>query len=114
LTPEETEEIRAGVDANFTDQKHPVFKVGSKKWLGVQKWSFYIGMFFSLSQGDQASLAMSPLEYLESWEEEPRLMAILQVIQQQVRHCMARQLEKVKEDSHAGTRRIPNSPTVKR
>jgi hypothetical protein len=103
------------VDANFSDQKRPVFKVGSKKWLGVTKWSFYIGMFFSISQGDQASLLMTPLEYLEAWDAQPRLMAILTVIQHRVRHNISQQMEKTKANStNARTRHLSNSPTAKR
>ena len=67
-------------------------------------------MFFSLSVGDQASLAMSPLEYLRCYEEEPRLMDILSTIQRRVRWNMAKNMDKVKAD--AGKRHLPNSPST--
>jgi hypothetical protein len=103
------------VDANFVDQKHPVFKVGSKKWIGMTKWSFYINLFFSISIGDQASLAMSPMEYLRCWDAEPRLMAILAVVQARVRKCMAERMETSRKGiGNAGTRRLPTRPSVKR
>jgi hypothetical protein len=115
LTPGEIEEIRAGVDANFTEQKRPVFKVGSKKWIGMVKWGFYLNLFFSISIGDQASLAMSPIEYLDAWETEPRLMAILAVIQQRVRHKMGEQVETTKRGmGHGRTGHIPGRPSIKR
>jgi hypothetical protein len=85
LTPTEIAEIEAAVDAGFTEQKAPKFRVGSLKWVGVQKWGFYINLFFSVYVGDQASLAMSPTEYLKAWEEEPRLMSIVSVIQHRYR-----------------------------
>ncbi len=82
-------EIEAGVDASFSKQRHPVFRPGSPKWIGLQKWGFYIDLFFRLSAGEQASLAISPREWIRCWEEQPRLMAVLKVVQDRARSRMA-------------------------
>lgn len=42
-----------------------------------------------IASGDQASLAISPREWVQCWEEQPRLMAILGVVQNRVRSRMA-------------------------
>jgi hypothetical protein len=114
LTPTEIAEIEAAVDASFTDQKRPVFRVGSLKWVGVWKWCFYINLFFALSMGDQVSLAMSPVEYLRAWEEEPRLMAIVSIIQARVRVKMGERLDATRRKAEHGQGHLSNSSTVKR
>lgn len=103
------------MDANFSDQKRPIYKIGSKKWIGMVKWGFYVNLFFSISVGDQASLGMTPIEYIEAWEKEPRLMAILVVIQQRTRQKMSEQLDTAKRGiGHGGTGHLPNRPAIKR
>lgn len=73
-----------------------MFRRGSLKWVGINKWGFYVDMFLSISSGDQASMAMSPREWMACWEEYPRVMAILQLIQKRVRFQMSDEVEKAK------------------
>lgn len=101
--------IEAAVDATFTKQKHPVFRKGSAKWTGIRKWGFYIDLFYQISSGEQASLAMSPREWMRCWEEHPRLMAILKVVQGHVRGHMAEETERAKAEAKKhGTMRKPS------
>jgi hypothetical protein len=96
LTSREREEIEAAVDAQFTEQKYPIFRKGSLKWVGLQRWSWYLNVFFSISVGDQASFAMSPIEHMRCWEEAPRLMTILSVVQGRVRSNMSKKIGSLK------------------
>ncbi len=82
------------------------------KWVGLQRWGWYLEVFFSISVGDQASFAISPIEYMRCWEEDPHLMSILTLVQHRVRYNVSRQLDKVKSDGRA--RHVSNSITAKR
>ena len=102
--------VEAAVDAQFTGQLAPVFRVGSPKWVGTRTWGFYVNLFFSICIGDQASLAMGPLEWLRCWDEQPRLMAILLTVQARVRWHFAAESEKAKarmKHGGAGNVRTP-------
>lgn len=68
------------MDSCFAKGK-PLYRVGTPTWIGRAKWSWYIGMFKRIAQGEGMTFALTPVEYLECWERQPRLMAILETIQ---------------------------------
>lgn len=69
----------------FTGQTKPRFKPGSLKAIGRLKWGFYLNMFLRLTDNNGFSFSITPLDYLRHWEEAPRLMAILETIQERYR-----------------------------
>jgi hypothetical protein len=89
------EQIEAAVDATFSKQKHPVFRTGSLKWIGITRWGFYVDLFFQISQGENASLAMGPGEWIRCWDEHPRLMTILRIVQSRVRYHLSDRADKM-------------------
>ena len=96
------------MDATFSKQKAPVFRQGSPKWIGIRKWGAYVDLFFQISVGDNAALAMSPREWIRCWDECPRLMAILRAVQGRVRHHLGEEAERATAEAkrHAGKRHV--------
>jgi hypothetical protein len=79
--------------------------------MGRARWGWYIAVFKRLAQGEQMNFAMSPVEYLRCWEEQPRLMAILEIVQGRfVQKTAERQEESLKEarGKHGNVNRQPS------
>lgn len=63
----------------------PVFDVGSITWWGLRKWKYYFELFFSIANPDGYNLFLTPHDYLQHQQKNPRLMAILLEIQKRAR-----------------------------
>lgn len=67
----------------------------------MRRYGFYVDLFFQIAIGDQAALAMSPMEWIDGWERHPHLMAILRVVQGRVRHHLAEEASRVEAEAKA-------------
>ncbi|MDD5391076.1 MAG: hypothetical protein PHD37_17195 [Gallionellaceae bacterium] len=69
-------------------------------------------LFFQIATGDQAALAMSPREWIRCWDEHPRLMAILKVVQGRARFHLAEEAKRAQAEAkrHAGAGHLRTSP----
>lgn len=87
MTARSIKEIEAAVDVAFLKGR-PALKPGSPKWVGVRKWGWYVGSFQRICTAEFA-FQCSPAEYLDAWEQRPRMMAIYEVIQARMRRKQA-------------------------
>lgn len=59
----------------------PLYAYGSRKEKGLKRWSFYITLFLRIATGDSMALPISPDDYLERADRNPRLFAIMEAVQ---------------------------------
>lgn len=70
--------------------KNPLFAPGSLSWYSLRKWGYFFNMFFSIANPDGYNLFLTPLQFIEHQNNDPRLMAILLCIQKLVRSKIAK------------------------
>ena len=69
-----------------------------------------------ISVGDSLSFNMSPFDYIDHWDKAPRLMAILEIIQDRMKFQRNKRIEEVgrrsKKTDFAGSK--PNLRRIKK
>jgi hypothetical protein len=71
------------------------YRAGSRPWTAQAKWGWYISMFSAICNPDNMSLQMSPKEYLEMWDTNPRLTAILLHVQAEMRSNVSKKTKNI-------------------
>lgn len=79
-----------------------VLRPGSPKDMALRRWGFWIETFASICTPDNLALQMSPVEFFEACDERPREMAILRVVQAEMRRAHG---DKVRRDREAAAAR---------
>jgi hypothetical protein len=82
-----------------------VLRPGSPKEMALRKWGFWVEAFSSICTPDNMALQMSPMELIEALEERPREMAILRMIQAEMRRERKADLDRMRAEQAANRRR---------